>query len=262
MASALFPDQTAALAKIRRDSLMLAAQNHFAGVDIDDEYIWSKLMAAESEAQRILRVKFQPTAFFPNIPTQDEIDALNGMPWEEDPAYDYDPLMFQDERWGFIVTRNRPLISVKSLKYAYPSASTYAFEVPLDWLKIDKKYGQVRVVPTTIAAATLVGSFMMNLIAGGRSVPQIMNLVYVAGLTDVTTNYPELVDVVKKMAVLKLIEDGFLAQSGSISADGLSQSMSVDMDKYHDSIDRILNGGTGSNGGLMAAIHGIRLGVM
>jgi hypothetical protein len=62
--------------------------------------------------------------------------------------------------------------------------------------------------------------------------------------------------------VLKVIDDGFLPQSGSISADGLSQSLSVDMDKYHDAIGRTLNGGKGSNGGLMTAIHGIRVGVV
>jgi len=69
-------------------------------------------------------------------------------------------------------------------------------------------------------------------------------------------------DAVLKKAALKILEDAFLPQSGSISADGLSQSMSVDMDKYHDAIDRILNGGKGSNGGLMTAIHGVRFGVM
>ena len=65
-----------------------------------------------------------------------------------------------------------------------------------------------------------------------------------------------------KKAVLKILEDSFLPQSGSISADGLSQSLSVDMEKYHDMIDRTLNGGKGSNGGLMTAIHGVRIGVL
>jgi hypothetical protein len=60
-----------------------------------------------------------------------------------------------------------------------------------------------------------------------------------------------------KQAVIGIIEDSYLPQSGSISADGLSQSMSMDVAKYHDTVDRLLNGDNG-NGGLMARIHGIR----
>ena len=261
MASALFPDRTEAIRVIKRDGLMMAAQNHFGGVALDDDYIWAALMSAESEAQRILRVRFQPTAFFPTTPTAEQIAALpSGMPWEEDPGYDYDPEMFQGEKWGFIATRHKPIISVSSLKYAYPSATTFAFDMPLDWLKIDKRYGQVRIVPTTIASVATFGSFMMTLLSGARSIPHIMHLTYIAGLQNVADDYPELISAVKKMAVLKLVEDTFPAQSGSISADGLSQSMSVDCDKYHDTVDRIFEGRPGSNGGLKAAIHGIRLG--
>ena len=70
--------------------------------------------------------------------------------------------------------------------------------------------------------------------------------------------YPELLDCIKKKAVLKILGDAFLPQSGSISADGLSESLSVDMDKYHDVVDAILNGRDG-NGGLMAQLHGVRV---
>jgi len=50
--------------------------------------------------------------------------------------------------------------------------------------------------------------------------------------------------------------------SASISADGLSQSLSVDMEKYRGAIEATLFGPKGSNGGLMTAIHGIRLGML
>jgi hypothetical protein len=99
---------------------------------------------------------------------------------------------------------------------------------------------------------------MFNLSAG-RTIPSMVHLTYTAGLTDVSTKYPELIDAIKKKAVLKIIGDAFFPQSGSISADGLSESMSVDIDKYAASIDQILNGSSGSNGGLMAAIHGVRM---
>lgn len=260
--TALFPNRANAVDQVRRDNLMLAAQNHFAGVELSTDMIWNKLYAAEAEIATQLRVKLQPTAFFPVAPTQEQITALNGMPWEEDPPYDYEPDMFQGEKWGFISTRHQPIISVTELKYAYPSTNQFAFTFPPDWLKMDKKYGQIRIVPNTIAAPAMIGSFMMNMLAAGRTVPHILHLTYVAGLTNPARDYPQLVDAVKKLAVLKLIEDSFPAQSGSISADGLSQSMSIDISKYHESIDIIINGRSGSNGGLKAAIHGVILGVM
>jgi hypothetical protein len=226
---------------------------------LDDDLIWSKLRAAESEVAHALRVPLTPTAFFPHTPSQAEIDALNGMPWAEDPAYDFDPEMFQGEQWGFIATRNKPIVSVQSLKFIYPAAGGNVTEFPTDWLRMDKKYGQIRIVPTagSIAAFASVAMFAFS---GQRLIPHMVHLTYVAGI-NAARDYPELIDAVKKLAVLKLIEDGFPGQSGSISADGLSQSISVDMDKYHESVDRILNGAKG-NGGLMAAIHGIRMAVL
>jgi len=103
----------------------------------------------------------------------------------------------------------------------------------------------------------MAGMVMMNL-AGGRTIPSMVHLEYDAGLTDVENNWPELLDCIKKMAVLKVVADAYLPQSGSISADGLSESISVDMTKYHDTVEHIINGADGSNGGLMARIHGIR----
>jgi hypothetical protein len=38
--------------------------------------------------------------------------------------------------------------------------------------------------------------------------------------------------------------------------------MSVDVSKYEDSIEQIINGGSGSNGGLMTKINGIKMLVM
>ncbi|WP_163333495.1 hypothetical protein, partial [Klebsiella aerogenes] len=65
-----------------------------------------------------------------------------------------------------------------------------------------------------------------------------------------------------KTASLKIIEDAFLPSSGSISADGLSQSISFEAEQHADAIQRVLHGPKGSNGGLMTAIHGIRLGFL
>lgn len=262
MGSALFPNKFTAIAQLRRDNLLVAAESYSVVNELSDDYLWGKLRAAEEELSMVLRVKFQPTQFFPLPPTQAEIDALNGMPWEEDPAYDYDPEMFGADKWGFLATRQRPIVSVQRLRYSYPSAEQTIFDIPLDWLKFDKKYGQIRIVPTSHGSTVLLNTYLLQLLGASRHIPHMLQLTYVAGLTNAIRDYPHLVDAVKKTAVLKIIEDSFLPQSGSISADGLSQSMSVDMSKYSDSINEILYGPKGSNGGLMAAIHGVKLAVM
>lgn len=244
--------------EIRNDRLMAAAAGVLQDVKVSDDYLWDKVRAAESELAHQLRVPFVPTRFFPKQPTQEQIDALDGQAWEVESAPDYEAQMFAGDRWGYIVTRQKPLIAVHLMRFVYPTENNGFFNIPLQWLSLDKKYGHIRIVPTSNGVLTgLAGMVMMNL-AGGRTIPSMVHLEYDAGLTDVEANWPELLDCIKKTAVLKVVADAYLPQSGSISADGLSESISVDMTKYHESVDHIINGVNG-NGGLMARLHGIRV---
>lgn len=263
LGSALFPNRFSAVRKLRTDRLLMAATASMPAVEMGEDYLWDKLRAAESEIGHTLRVPLGPTTFFPSQPTQEQIDALGGGAWGVDPGYDYSPEAFGfSDKWGMLKMRNKPLISVSRVRFAYPGGSGSSYDLPLDWLRMDKKYGTVQFVPSSTAFVAPLNAFVMQAIGNGRTIPLAIQVTYVAGLSNAAAEYPELLDVVMKKASLKIMEDAFLPQSGSISADGLSQSMSVDMDKHHDTIDRILNGGKGSNGGLMAAIHGVRLGVM
>lgn len=249
--------------ELRSDQLVLLAQSLFSGTTLTDDYLWSKVRAAEAQMAHTLRVPLVPTQFFPAQPSAADLAALTpGMPWAIDPPYDHDPAFFDGDRWGFMIINNRPLISVSLMRFAYPSPAVGIFDVPSDWIRIDQKYGQIRIVPTSLTVSFPLAAFMLTAISSGRTVPQMIEITYVAGLANAQQDYPELLDAIKKMAVLLIIQDGFLPQSGSISADGLSQSLSVDMEKYRDTIDSIINGPKGSNGGLMAAIHGVRAMVM
>lgn len=257
LGSGLFPNRFTATASLRRDRL-LAAAGVIPSSNFTDDYLWEKLRAAESEVGRTLRVPLVPTRFFPAQPNQAEIDALGGAPWGIDPGYDLGPENNAGDRWGMIAVRNKPIISIQRYRFAYPAVDGMAFDVPLEWLRPDKKYGQISVVPASYSLSVPLSGIVMQALSAGRTVPLMLQVTYTAGLENAQRDYPELVDVVKKLAILKCIEDRFVPQSGSISADGLSQSMSIDMDKYRDTIDHTLNGGKGSNGGLMAAIHGVR----
>lgn len=248
--------------ELRQDRLMAAAAGVLQDVIVSDDYLWEKVRAAESEISHTLRVPLVPTRFFPEAPTQEQIDDLDGMAWAVDPAYDYSPDMFHFEKWGYFITRQRPIIDIIDMRFAYPSRKDGFFSVPNDWIRIDARYGHVRLVPSSPAIFMTMDSFIMTALAGSRSIPFMIQLTYTAGLTDVANTYPELLDAIKKKAVLKVVADAFLPQSGSISADGLSESVSVDVSKYHDSVDHIINGPPGANGGLMSKIHGVRMMVM
>lgn len=257
--SALFVKDIA-VDQLRADSLMMAASGAFTAVDVSDDYLWAKLRAAESEIAHELRVPLVPTYFFPDAPTDAELADIGGKPWAIDPGYDYKPEDFgYNDRWGFIRLRNKPLHSVSRVRFAYPGGPTAHYDLPLDWIRPDKKYGQIQFVPSSTAFAAPLNAFVMQAIGQGRTIPLAIQISYLAGLADVRRNYPELIDAILKKAVVKVVEDAFLPQSGSISADGLSQSISNDMDKHRDTVERIINGEKGTNGGLMTAIHGVRL---
>ena len=95
------------------------------------------------------------------------------------------------------------------------------------------------------------GSMILTMMAGGRNVPQMLKIRYVAGMVNAARDYPDLINLIKKMAVLRIIDDSFIPQSGSISADGLSKSFGVDVDKFANRVDVMLTA-------LRDSIHGIR----
>jgi hypothetical protein len=243
---------------MRQEQLMAAAAGVLQDVKISDDYIWSKVRAAESEIAHRLRVPLVPTRFFPTQPTPEQIEALNGMAWEHEVGYDYTPDMFERDKWGFIVTRQRPVITVERLRFSMPSVDGSYFDIPKDWIRIDAKYGHLRILPTTNASLVTNSVLGMTALSWHAVIPSMIQLEYTAGLTDVENTYPELLDAIKKQAVCKIVSESYLPQSGSISADGLSQSISVDVGKYQDIIDHIIDGPEGSNGGLQAKINGIR----
>lgn len=243
---------------IRREQLMAAAAGALQDIKVSDDYIWNKVRAAESEIAHRLRVPLVPTRFFPVKPTQEQIDALDGLAWEDEVGYDYQPTMFERDKWGFIVTRQRPVISVQRLRFAMPSASGSYFDIPPEWIRLDEKYGHLRILPTTNASLIATSVMGMTALTWQSTIPTMIQLEYTAGLTDVENKYPELLDAIKKQAIVKIVSEAFLPQSGSISADGLSQSVSVDVSKYQEMVDHIIDGPDGTNGGLQSKINGIR----
>lgn len=253
---------SADLAKFKTDRLLRAAQTYWPGVELSDDYLLMQLQAAEAHIGHELRVFLEPTTIFPYEPSEDEISALQG-PYAEEPGYDYDPEFFGPGRWGYIVTRQRPIVSVEFIRFAYPSPQQTFYAIPSEWIRLDKKHGQINLVPAAAGFTAPLNAFMLQAVGGGAMIPFMLQVKYVAGLQNVKTDprWADLLDVIFKQAVLNVLDDNFTPQSGSISADGLSQSMSMDSDKYRDSIEVRLWGPKGSNGGLWTSIHGIGIGI-
>ena len=254
--SAVFPDGDSAIRSMRQDRLMLAAANAIGDTSqVSDDYIWEKIQAAESRVKGVLGVPLSVTRFFAQQPSEDQIAALNGMPWEVEPGYDYKGSDWYDDKWGWVQINQKPVTAVWSLKILYPTLQSTVVDVPQEWIRLDGKYGSLQILPTGPNYSMALGVPFMQFIGSGRTLPLTVKVEYDAGIT--AAQYPELPDIIKKMAVTLILEDSFLPNSGSISADGLSQSMSVDIQKYHEAVDRALTGGDG-NGGLRRRIHGVQ----
>jgi hypothetical protein len=221
---------------------------------LDDDYLFSKLKTAAALLERKLRVFLEPVEMLPTGASQAEMDAfdLGGTRWSEDPGYDMTPEHFDNNHWGFIALRQKPLIAVHSMQFVYPVMQS-VFEVPVDWFRIDRKHGHVNLVPTNAHAVAPLSAIMMNFM-NGRSVPLMVQVRYRAGLSNLKTDYPDVWDVLQKMAVLSMIEDSFPAQSMSQSIDGMSQTNSVDVEKLGASIDAKVDA-------IRQSLHGIRAGV-
>lgn len=246
----LFPDMTQTLADLRQDR---QGSPLLAGLCLSDSYLETQIRAAQADAAMALRVFLTPTVVLPDTATEAEKDALDeaGTPWVEEPGYDLEGDFFAGERWGYLVTRHRPIISVQSMRFVYPQPITGVFTVPQDWIRTDKKYGHIRLVPGTQAFAAPMSAWVMQIMGAGRTIPQMIQLRYTAGLKNAAAQYPELPDLVLRMAMLRVLNNHFPATSGSISADGLSESQSIQLNQYQGDIDASLER-------LRQAFHGVQ----
>lgn len=253
----IFSDKAASVADIKSNRLVIAGETYFPGAALDDDYVYEKLLSAEADAIRKLRVFLEPTVVIPDDAEQSEIDALvaASTKYAQEPAYDYEPEFFRGERWGYIVAQHNPIISVQSIQFSYPSPSNTIYTIPNEWIRLDKRSGHIRLVPATQAFAAPLSAFLMQALGAGSTIPFMIRVRYTSGLVDVNRDWPDLVDVIKKMATLRIIADTYHPQSGSISGDGLSQSVSVDFAKFGEELDAKLST-------IRQAIHGVMMMVL
>ena len=255
-----FPSVMGALAAFRRDRLVTMAMNFFPDVTIDDSYILDKMVVATRTLERRLRTHFVPTEVLPNTASQAEIDGLvaAGEIVELEPAYDYDPNLFRGNSFGFMSTRQRPIIAIHDMRFTYPTSNT-VFAIPPEWIRVDRKYGTINLLPVTTPSQLPLNAFLLSALGGGRVLPQFIELRYRTGLENAAQDWPDILDVILKATALGIVEDTFVpsSKSESTSADGLSQSASIGL-KMQDYDDIIAK----KTKVLQSALFGIRMGVL
>ena len=251
-----FGDLGAAVASLRRDRLFGPAQAWMAGVPLSDEYLLERLLAAERETEKRLRTFLRPREVVPAGTPPEEIAALEaaGGSVVVEPGYDHDPRAQINEAWGAIDLRHRPVSAVRGVRYDFSSG--LVFDVPPEWLRLDAKYGRLQFVPTqlALAQASLSGA-VLSALAGGRTLPLAVKVRYRAGLENAAEDHPDILSLVKRMAVLDTLDDQFFPGQGSSSLDGLAQSWEWDGAKHRAALDDALERAA-------SALRGIRLAVL
>lgn len=253
----LFSRKAAATADLR-DKYAVLVSKYVNLSAFSDDQLYQTLLAAEADAARRLRVHLEPTTIIPDDAGEDEREEFEAMGerYATESAYDYEPALWTPDDWGYLVLRQKPVIRIERIEFAYPAPTAGIFRMPDNWIRLDRKAGHVRFVPNGPSLqAGPMSVFILSSMAGGRIIPGMIRVRYVAGLQDAARDFPDLIDVVKKMAVLRILQSAFLPQSGSISADGLSRSYSVDIQKWHDGVDDAIDV-------LMQSIHGPRMVVL
>lgn len=229
---------SADIPSLKADRLLHVAAQLFPGNIPSDGYIFDKLRIAESGLEQELRVAFGPREVLPTGATPEEFEAA-GPGCIEEPGYDYDPEMFSGEAWGFMQLRHKPLLAVHSIRFAYPSVGSVLYTIPPSWIRLEKKYGRLNIVPDSSAAfAFPASSFLLSMLGGGRTIPFMVQVRYRVGFRDLKAERPDIVDVIKRLAILGILDDQYFPTSSSTSVDGLSQSLSMDVAKLRETVDK------------------------
>ena len=204
---------------------------------ISDDALWQSMVAAEADLARKLGVSLSPIEIFTDPPTDEELIELAGKPYLIEPGYDLPPNFFGIGKFGCFRLRQVPVVEIKSIKLVYPNTGSILFNIPIEWVRCDYKYGLIHIFPSRMVTTVPLSIFTMQALTSGVNVPNMIRVRYSSGLKNVVQDYPDIVALAKRMAVLRIINDSWLPLSESISADGLSQSQSNDIEKLQKVVD-------------------------
>ena len=220
-------DKYAAIDALRAGQLALAAVNYPALAAISDDLLWQKLQEAEREVSRRLGISLEPIEVFTEPPTAQELIDLQDVPYRLEPGYELSPGFFAPEHWGILQLSQKPVIAVHQVTLVYPLFHSQPIAIPPDWVRLNAKYGQLHIVPSTLQGSSTLALFLASNFLNGNTLPNMIRVRYRAGLDTSSGLYLDVLGIVQRMAVMRLLHDAFLPSSSSISADGLSQTIAM-----------------------------------
>lgn len=235
----IFADPDAVVAEIMEDRLLAVARRYVPGISLAPTYVADQLRVAERSVESSLHCYLEPVEVLPYGAAEAERDAFEaaGTRYVEEPGYDLTPDFWRTDNYGFTVLRNAPVIAVHSVRLVYPQPAQIVWDVPSDWIRLDKKPGYLRLFPTGGSMLAPLAGYMGPTMLAGATIPQMLQVRYRAGLVDCARDWPQAVDIIKKKAILLILQDQFLPQSDSQSIDGLSQSTSIDVSKHSEQLE-------------------------
>ncbi len=214
---------------------------------LDAKAIKRKLRAAEDFYERRLAIRFKPTRVFSDIHARETFPSGNGIGLPvpafdplndiEEPAYDYDPGNWNEQRWGETRLNYAPVVEISQWVYAYPGTIP-TFKMPPSWIKGDYQYGRLKIVPSSGQAIALrFNGFVASVATGGRGIPMSIFIDYVTGFAAtheeakevLLAHHEDLLEGVRLRTLLML--GGILVNTrsggttgGSLGLDGMSRS--------------------------------------
>ena len=197
-----------------------------------EDFLFQKLRAAEDEAEHDLGILLTEKRIR-SEPGEDDDDYDIA-----EPAYDFEALSFLDEHYGYLRLRRGPVhrTPIPRVIFAYPNLDNKVFEVPSTWIKFDHRFGMIRLVPAQVPVFQPFTAAVLACFTGGRGVPQAIYVDYTAGFNSVQLedDWQDLLAYIRRSAILAIATDALFPSSGSISADGLSQSAGFAIKDYRE----------------------------
>lgn len=232
-------DPLDAVMEFRRTTLMRAARQYLPDAELTDATLWAKMRAAEMEAERLLGVWLTPREVRPLQTPAAELAELEaqGHQVATDPGYDYDPQLFLGSQWGRMDLRNPHVSKVHRITFAWPSPASPLYEIPISWVRLEPRPGRLQLLPYQDAWTAPLNGYILSALGGGRNIPLMLQVSYRAGIEDVRRDYPDVMNLLGLKATLSILDGSMMPPSGSVSADGLSQSFAWDADKHRENIE-------------------------
>lgn len=197
----------------------------YSDADLED-----KIRAAEDFYERRLQVRFGTKRVVSAGP---ERGLIEGDDYDISEApYTYRSDLFYASNWGSMELRMRPVVSIQKFAFAFPDVSKPMFTPDPKWIRLDHKYGQINLVPTSGPTVLIaLNSFILTAIGGGFDIPKSILIDYTVGypLSRLRGDYSDLLQGIKMRTCLYLLPGLGVALTGgrsstSLSLDGMSES--------------------------------------